>query len=63
MLDSRCSPHICVDRRSFADYEAYDEEVVKMVNNTTNKIVGKGSIRFHLLDGRRVKVTNVRHDP
>ncbi|GFS34167.1 hypothetical protein Acr_00g0032600 [Actinidia rufa] len=34
-----------------------------MANNTSSRVVGRGSVRFHMADGRSVTLTEVRHVP
>ncbi|GFY94116.1 hypothetical protein Acr_09g0005620 [Actinidia rufa] len=34
-----------------------------MANNTANRVVGRGSVRFRMADGRSVTLTEVRHVP
>ena len=40
ILDSGCSFHMCSSRRYFFTYQRVDENSIKMINNTVNKIVG-----------------------
>lgn len=63
VLDSGCSAHMCADRKSFTEYQACDEGSARMANGTASKIVGKGAVQFRMSDGRRVKLTDVRHVP
>jgi hypothetical protein len=42
---------------------AYDGGIVQMANNSASKIVGKGTVRFRMLDGKKVLLTDVRHVP
>ena len=63
VFDSGCSFHMCADRKLFATYYSCKGSVVKMANNTTNRVVGEGTIRLHSHDGRVVVLTGVRHVP
>ncbi|GFY90898.1 hypothetical protein Acr_07g0010940 [Actinidia rufa] len=62
VLDSGSAYHFCRDRKMFSTYAAC-EGLVRMANNTTNKVVGKGTVRFRMADGRSVTLTEVRHVP
>ncbi|GFZ21518.1 hypothetical protein Acr_29g0006800 [Actinidia rufa] len=50
------------DKKMFSTYAAC-EGLVRMANNTTNKVVGKGTVQFRMADGRSVTLTEVRHVP
>ncbi|GFZ09733.1 BTB/POZ domain-containing protein [Actinidia rufa] len=50
VLDSGSAYHFCRDRKMFSTYAAC-EGLVRMANNTTNKVVGKGTVRFRMADG------------
>ncbi|GFY82703.1 AT-hook motif nuclear-localized protein 1 [Actinidia rufa] len=50
VLDSGSTYHFCRDRKMFSTYAAC-EGLVRMANNTTNKVVGKGTARFRMTDG------------
>ncbi|KAG5548448.1 hypothetical protein RHGRI_013957 [Rhododendron griersonianum] len=63
VMDSGCSFHMCSNKKYFYSYEACDESTVRMANNTVNKVVGMGSVRFRMADGRFVTLTGVRHIP
>ncbi|GFS46693.1 hypothetical protein Acr_00g0103700 [Actinidia rufa] len=39
------------------------EERIWMANNTSSRVVGRGSVRFPMADGRSVTLTEVRHVP
>ena len=62
ILDSRSAYHLCRDREMFSTYAAC-RGLVRMTNNTANIIVGKGTVRFHIADGRSLTLTEVRHVP
>ncbi|GFS43592.1 hypothetical protein Acr_00g0085960 [Actinidia rufa] len=62
VLDSGSAYHFCRDRKMFSTYAAC-EGLVQMTNNTTNKVVGKGTVRFRMADERSVTLTEVRHVP
>ena len=61
LFDSSCSFHMCADWKLFATYYLCKGSVVKMANNTTNRVVGEGTIRLRSHDGRVVVLTGVRH--
>lgn len=63
VMDSGCSFHMCSNRKYFYSYEACDRSNVRMANNTVNKVIGMGSVRFRMTDGRFVRLTGVRHVP
>jgi hypothetical protein len=63
VIDSGCSFHMCANRNYFCTYEACDRSTVRMANNTVNKVVGMGTVRFRMADGRFVRLTGVRHVP
>ena len=62
ILDSKSSYHLCIDREMFSTY-ATCEGLVRMVNNTANRVVDKGTIRFCMADGRSLTLTKERHIP
>ncbi|GFZ21996.1 hypothetical protein Acr_29g0011580 [Actinidia rufa] len=62
VLDSGSAYHLCRDREVFSTYAACEGRIW-MVNNTASKVVGRGSVRFCMADGRSVTLTEVRHVP
>ncbi|GFY82702.1 AT-hook motif nuclear-localized protein 1 [Actinidia rufa] len=60
VLDSGSTYHFCRDRKMFSTYAAC-EGLVRMANNTTNKVVGKGTVpaphdrREEMLRGRKIR--------
>ncbi|GFY87494.1 hypothetical protein Acr_05g0011330 [Actinidia rufa] len=62
VLDSGSAYHFCRDRKMFSTY-ATCKGLLRMAKNTTNKAVGKGTVRFRMADGRSVTLTEVRHVP
>ncbi|GFZ19756.1 hypothetical protein Acr_28g0004610 [Actinidia rufa] len=62
VLDSGSAYHLCRDREVFSTY-APCEGRIWMANNTSNRVVGRGSVQFHMVDGRSVTLTEVRHVP
>ncbi|GFS36180.1 hypothetical protein Acr_00g0044480 [Actinidia rufa] len=56
VLDSGSAYHLCRDREVFSTY-APCEERIWMANNTSGKVVGRGSVRFRMADGRYVTLT------
>ena len=57
----KCLPFV-QDREMFSTYVAC-EGLVWMVNNTANRVVGKGTVQFHMTDERSLTLTEVRHVP
>ncbi|GFY87852.1 hypothetical protein Acr_05g0014910 [Actinidia rufa] len=51
VLDSGSAYHLCKDGEVFFTYAAYEGRIW-MVNNTDSRVVGRGSVRFHMADGR-----------
>ncbi|GFZ13173.1 hypothetical protein Acr_23g0015580 [Actinidia rufa] len=62
VLDSGSAYHLCRDREVFSTYAAC-EGCIWMANNTSSRVVGRGSVRFRMADGRFVTLTEVRHVP
>ncbi|GFY93939.1 hypothetical protein Acr_09g0003850 [Actinidia rufa] len=62
VLDSGSAYHLCRDREVFSTYAACEGRIW-MANNTSSRVVGRGSIRFRMTDGRSVTLTEVRHVP
>ncbi|GFY96657.1 hypothetical protein Acr_11g0009630 [Actinidia rufa] len=62
VLDSGSAYHLCRDREVFSTYAACEGRIW-MANNTSSRVVGRGSVRFHMADGRSVTLTEVRHVP
>ncbi|GFZ11150.1 hypothetical protein Acr_22g0005480 [Actinidia rufa] len=62
VLDSSSAYHLCRDREMFSTYAACEGRIW-MANNTSNRVVGRGSVRFRMADGRSVTLTEVRHVP
>ena len=60
IFDSISAYHLCKDREMLSTYAAC-ERLVWMANNTTNRVIGKGTIRFCMVDGRSLTLTEVRH--
>ncbi|GFZ06554.1 hypothetical protein Acr_18g0007240 [Actinidia rufa] len=56
ILDSGSASYLCRDREVFSTY-AVCEERVWMAYNTTSRVVGRGSVRFCMADGRSVTLT------
>ncbi|KAG5535985.1 hypothetical protein RHGRI_023693 [Rhododendron griersonianum] len=52
VMDFGCSFHMCSNKKYFCSYEPCDGSTVWMANNTVNKVVGIGTVRFHMADGR-----------
>ncbi|KAG5545722.1 hypothetical protein RHGRI_018016 [Rhododendron griersonianum] len=59
IMDSGCSFHMCSNRKYFYSYETCDGSTIRMANNTVNKVVGMGSVRFRMANGRFVILTGV----
>ncbi|GFZ04053.1 hypothetical protein Acr_16g0006770 [Actinidia rufa] len=62
VLDSGSAYHLCRDRKVFSTYAACEGRIW-MANNTASRVVGRGSVRFRMADGRSVTLTEVRHVP
>ncbi|GFS30789.1 hypothetical protein Acr_00g0014080 [Actinidia rufa] len=62
ILDSGSTYHLCRDREVFSTYAACEGRIW-LANNTSSRVVGRGSIRFCMADGRSVTLTEVRHVP
>ncbi|GFZ11016.1 hypothetical protein Acr_22g0004140 [Actinidia rufa] len=62
VLDSGSAYHLCRDREMFSTYAACEGHIW-MANNTSSRVVGKGSVQFRMTDGRSVTLTEVRHVP
>ncbi|GFY96344.1 hypothetical protein Acr_11g0006500 [Actinidia rufa] len=62
VLDSGSAYHLCRDREVFSTY-APCEGRIWMANNKASRVVGRGSVRFRMADGRSVTLTEVRHVP
>ncbi|GFS38384.1 ADP/ATP carrier 2 [Actinidia rufa] len=56
VLDSGSAYHLCRDREVFSTYAACDGRIW-MANNTSSRVVGRGSVRFRMADGRSVTLT------
>ncbi|GFY80781.1 hypothetical protein Acr_01g0005900 [Actinidia rufa] len=53
VLDSGSAYHLCRDREVFSTYAACEGRIW-MANNTSSRVVGRGSVRFCMTDGRDV---------
>ncbi|GFZ17267.1 hypothetical protein Acr_26g0005370 [Actinidia rufa] len=62
VLDSGSAYHLCRDREVFSTYAACEGRIW-MANNTSSRVVGRGSVRFRMADGRSVTLTEIRHVP
>ncbi|GFS39143.1 hypothetical protein Acr_00g0061300 [Actinidia rufa] len=62
VLDSGSAYHLCRDREVFSTYAACEGRIW-MANNTSSRVVSRGSVRFRMADGRSVTLTEVRHVP
>ncbi|GFY82734.1 hypothetical protein Acr_02g0009740 [Actinidia rufa] len=51
VLDSGSAYHLCRDREVFSTYAACEGRIW-MANNTASRVVGRGSVRFRMADGR-----------
>ncbi|GFY85954.1 hypothetical protein Acr_04g0006920 [Actinidia rufa] len=56
VLDSGSAYHLCRDREVFSTY-ATCKGRMWMANNTASRVVGRGSVRFRMADGRSVTLT------
>ncbi|GFY87450.1 hypothetical protein Acr_05g0010890 [Actinidia rufa] len=62
ILDLGSVYHLCKDREVFSTY-APCEGRIWMANNTSSRVVGRGSVRFCIADKRSVTLIEVRHVP
>ncbi|GFY86597.1 hypothetical protein Acr_05g0002360 [Actinidia rufa] len=56
VLDSGSAYHLCKDREVFSTYAACEGHIW-MANNTSSRVVGRGSVRFLMADRRSVTLT------
>ncbi|KAH9670611.1 hypothetical protein KPL70_017043 [Citrus sinensis] len=63
VLDSGCSFHMCPNKTLFTNYETCDGGVVVMGNDSSCRVVGRGSIRLEMFDGMIRELRDVRHVP
>ncbi|KAH9650990.1 hypothetical protein KPL70_026576 [Citrus sinensis] len=63
VLDSGCSFHMCPNKILFTNYETCDGGIVVMGNDSSCRVVGRGSIRLRVFDGMIRKLRDVRHVP
>ncbi|GFZ21644.1 hypothetical protein Acr_29g0008060 [Actinidia rufa] len=62
ILDLGSAYHLCRDREVFSTYAACEGRIW-MANNTVSRVVGRGSVRLCMTNGRSVTLTEVRHVP
>ena len=62
-LDSGCSFHMCLNKNLFTNYETCDGGIVVMGNDSSCRVVGRGSIRLKMFDGMIRELRDVRHVP
>ena len=60
--DGRSDWILNLDKKVFSTYVTC-EGFVWMTNNTANRVVGKGTVRFRMTDKRFLTFTEVRHVP
>ncbi|GFZ00426.1 hypothetical protein Acr_14g0000620 [Actinidia rufa] len=56
VLDSGSAYHLCRDREVFSTYVACEGRIW-MANNTASRVIGRGSVRFRMADGRSMTLT------
>ncbi|GFY85303.1 hypothetical protein Acr_04g0000410 [Actinidia rufa] len=56
VLDSDSAFHLCRDREIFSTYTACEGRIW-MTNNTFSRVVSRGSVRFLMVDGRSMTLT------
>nr|GMD95651.1 Retrovirus-related Pol polyprotein from transposon TNT 1-94 [Ipomoea batatas] len=61
-LDSGCSNHMCGKKEYFTDFDESFVDKVKLGNNTSLAVTGKGNVRF-LVDGMVQRITGVFYVP
>lgn len=54
---------MCPEKDLFSMYEPYNGGVLSIGNGAPCRIVGRGTIRFKMHDGKVRKLTNVQHVP
>ncbi|GFY85469.1 hypothetical protein Acr_04g0002070 [Actinidia rufa] len=60
VLDSSSAYHLCRDKEVFSTYAACEGRIW-MANNTSSRVVGRGSVQFRMADGRSVTLTEWRN--
>ncbi|KAH9699562.1 hypothetical protein KPL71_024410 [Citrus sinensis] len=63
VLDSGCSFHMWPNKNLFTNYETCDGGIVVMGNDSSCRVVGRGSIRLKMFDGMIRELRDVRHVP
>ncbi|CAL5434643.1 unnamed protein product [Camellia sinensis] len=63
ILDSGSTYHIWMDMKLFSTYQVKDGGIVYVANNTVSKIVGMGTLRLQMEDGKIFTLDGVRHVP
>ena len=53
---------MCKDREMLSTYAAC-EKLVRMANNTVNRVIGKGIVQFRMADMMSLTLIEVRHVP
>ncbi|GFZ02780.1 hypothetical protein Acr_15g0013880 [Actinidia rufa] len=61
VLDSGSAYHLCRDRERCSLHMQHARDVLWMANNTSSRVVGRGSVRFRMADGRSVMLTEWRN--
>ena len=54
---------MCAVKNYLSSYHKVNENTVRMANNTVNKIVGMGTVRFRRHDGKVLTLTRVQLVP
>ncbi|KAG8479118.1 hypothetical protein CXB51_029811 [Gossypium anomalum] len=60
ILDSRCSFHMCPNREWFSTYSSIEGGVVRMVNDSSSKVIGIGTVKIMIHDGTIRTLSDVR---
>jgi hypothetical protein len=63
LVDSGASFHMTPHKEWFYEYERYDGGNVFLGNDSTTRIIGRGRVKFRLIDGRIRTLPGVLHIP
>ncbi|KAG8501094.1 hypothetical protein CXB51_003171 [Gossypium anomalum] len=63
ILDSECSFHMCPNREWFSTHSSIEGGVVRMGNDSSSKVIGIGTIKIRIHDGKVRTLSDVRYVP
>lgn len=63
VLDYGCSFHMCPNKTFFNSYETYNGGTIVMGNDSSCKVIGRGTIKLKMLDGTIRELADVRYVP